>query len=36
MYKIKIFSGFCSSEKCKINFENVFGSDENNKIHITK
>ena len=34
MYKIKIFSDFCSNEKCKINFEKVFGSDKNNKIYI--
>jgi hypothetical protein len=34
MYKIKIFSDFCSSEKCKINFEKVFGSDKNNQIYI--
>lgn len=26
MYKIKIFSSFCSSEICKINFEKVFNS----------
>jgi hypothetical protein len=41
MYKIKIFSSFCSSELCKINFENVFNSKNydfygsNNKIYIT-
>jgi hypothetical protein len=35
MYKIKIFSDFCSSENCKINFEKVFGSYVNNQIHIT-
>lgn len=35
MYKIKIFSDFCSSEKCKINFEKVFGSDANNQIYIS-
>ena len=34
MYKIKIFSDFCSSEKCKINFEKVFGSVANNHIYI--
>lgn len=41
MIKIKIFSTFCSSETCKLNFEKVFNSKdnelygENNKIYIT-
>lgn len=41
MYKIKIFSSFCSSELCKINFEKVFNSKAcefygiNKKVYIT-
>ncbi len=41
MYKIKIFSNFCSSEKCKENFEKVFNSNiytfygEDRQIYIT-
>jgi hypothetical protein len=41
MYKIKIFSSFCDSELCKVNFENVFNSKKydfygiNKKIYIT-
>ena len=41
MYKIKIFSDFCTSEKCKINFEKVFDAEiydfygENKQIYIT-
>ena len=41
MFKIKFFSTFCSSETCKVNFEKVFNSKdnelygENNKIYIT-
>jgi len=41
MYKIKIFSSFCDSELCKVNFENVFNCKKyefygvNKKIYIT-
>jgi hypothetical protein len=41
MYKIKIFSDFCSSEKCKLNFEKVFNAEncefygESKQIYIT-
>lgn len=41
MYKIKIFSSFCNSDVCKINFEKVFNSwkydfyGENKTIYIT-
>jgi len=41
MYKIKIFSSFCDTELCKVNFENVFNAKKyefygtNKKIYIT-
>jgi hypothetical protein len=41
MYKIKIFSSFCNSDICKINFEKVFNSwkydfyGENKTLYIT-
>ena len=41
MFKIKIFSTFCSSETCKVNFEKVYNTKdnelygENKKIYIT-
>lgn len=41
MYKIKIFSNFCKSDDCKINFENIFEANnldfygENKKIFLT-